>query len=245
MVERLLLKLRQFDKVSSEEEQALRAAVSGPITYTKGQTLNKAKTELGFSSLVTSGFVHSFNAVNDGSRQTVHLAVPGDFIDLHSLLLKVVEHEVVALSDCRVVRFSHDALTYITRKHDHLMRLLWLCLVIDEAIEAQAITSLGIRSAASRMAHFFCELQVRLEAVRLAPPRVGQCCTYSLPISQEKISDVLGLTPVHTNRMLKVLRERDLVTFKANHLVQICDWDGLAQLAEFDPFYLGQRQLPR
>jgi CRP-like cAMP-binding protein len=245
MIEKLILKLRHFDTVSKEEEQAIRAAASEPVRFAKGQTLVKARSELNFSSLLVAGLVQSFNAVHDGSCQTVHLAIAGDFIDLHSLLLKVVEHDVVALTDCQVVRFTHDSLTAITRKHDHLSRLLALCLVIDGAIQRQAITSLGIRSAASRMAHFFCELQVRLEAVGLAPPRVGQSCAYHLPISQEKMSEVLGLTPVHTNRMLKVLRERKLVIFKADHLVQICNWDGLVSLAEFDPFYLGLRQRPR
>jgi CRP-like cAMP-binding protein len=245
MIEKLILKLRHFDALGDEEEQALRAAASEPITVCKGQTLVKARTELNFSSLLISGLVQSFNAVHDGSCQTVHLAVPGDFIDLHSLLLKVVEHDVVALTDCQIVKFSHRSLTEMTRKHDHLARLLWLCLVIDGAIERQAITSLGIRSAASRMAHFFCELQARLEAVGLAPPCEGKTCGYFLPISQEKMSEVLGLTPVHTNRMLKALRERKLLTFKADHLVQIWDWDGLVNLAEFDPFYLGLRQRPR
>jgi CRP-like cAMP-binding protein len=95
------------------------------------------------------------------------------------------------------------------------------------------------------MAHLFCEMRTRLEAVGLAEPCVDQSCCYRLPISQDKMSEVLGLTPVHTNRMLKVLRQRELVTFKADHVVQVHDWDGLAKFAEFDPFYLGLRQRAR
>ena len=245
MIEKLLLKLRQFDTLSDEEQQALDSAALEPSSVAKGQTLAKARTELGFSSLLISGFVQSFSASRDGHCQTVHLAIAGDFLDLHSLLLKVVQNDMVALTDCQVVRFPHAALTEITRKHDHLARLLLLCLVVDGAMERQAITSLGIRSAASRMAHFFCEMQTRLEAVGLAEPCLGQSCSYKLPISQEKMSEVLGLTPVHTNRMLKELRQRELVTFKADHVVRVTNWAGLVKLAEFDPFYLGLRQLAR
>jgi len=52
------------------------------------------------------------------------------------------------------------------------------------------------------------------------------------------------MTPVHVNRMLKELRLMGLLTFKS-HVVEILNWQRLAELAEFDPFYLGLRKRPR
>ena len=132
----------------------------------------------------------------------------------------------------------------ITRKHDHLTRLLWLSTLIDGAIEREMITSLGVRSAVQRLAHLFCELQVRLQAVGLASPCTGPSCSYDLSLNQEELAEVVGMTPVHTNRMLKELRERELLTFRGQ-IVEIADWDGLVDLAEFDPFYLNHRRRPR
>jgi CRP-like cAMP-binding protein len=99
--------------------------------------------------------------------------------------------------------------------------------------------SLGRRSAKSRLAHLFCELQVRLTAAGMAPH--GK---YDLPLNQAELADVLGLTAVHTNRVLKELREEGLLTFKSK-IVEVRDWDGLVALAEFDPFYLSMNQRPR
>ena len=244
MIDKLLVKLRRYDHLSVEEEQALRAAAGEPVRFKRGATIIRAQSELTTSLLLTAGLVHSYRDVADGSRQTVQLAVPGDFIDLHSLLMKQVDHHLAALSDCALVRFPHERLIEITRRHDHLTRLLWLSTVIDGAIEREAITSLGIRSAVSRLAHLFCELQVRLEVVGLAPSCVADRCRYDFQVNQEVLSEILGMTPVHVNRMLRELRERGLLTFRSQ-IVEIASWSGLVALAEFDPFYLNLRQRPR
>ena len=244
MIERLLAKLRCYDKVSEEEEQVLRAAAGDTLKFRRGETLVRARTELSASTLLVDGLIHSYKDLDDGSRQTVQLAVPGDFIDLHSFVMKEVDHNLAALSDCRVVKFPHARIIEITRSHDHLTRLLWLSTVIDGAIERETITSLGLRSAVSRLAHLFCEIQVRLETVGIASPPTDQRCSYDLHANQEELSDILGMTPVHMNRMLRELRQRELLTFKG-HLVEINNWAGLVALAEFDPFYLGLRRRPR
>jgi CRP-like cAMP-binding protein len=158
--------------------------------------------------------------------------------------MKQVDHDLVAMTDCRVVIFPHERLKEITRQHDHLTRLLWLSTVIDGAIERESITSLGVRSSLSRLAHLFCQLQVRLEVVGLASTCVGPTCHYDLDLNQEELSDLLGMTPVHINRKLKELRERELLTFQSR-IVEIHDWSGLVQLGDFDPFYLGLQKRPR
>lgn len=244
MIDKLLIKLRSYDRLSAEEEDVLRSAAGKIVSFNRAQTIVRAKADLTHSTLLIAGLVQSFRTMADGRRQAVQFAVPGDFIDLHSFLMKSVDHDLVAMSNCEVVQFPHDRLAEITRTHDHLTRLLWLSTTVDAAIERETITSLGVRSAISRLAHLFCELQMRLELVGLAPPREGPACCYDLSLNQVELSEVLGLTPVHVNRILKELRERGLLTFRG-HVVQIDDWPGLVALAEFDPFYLNQRKRPR
>jgi CRP-like cAMP-binding protein len=244
MIEALLKKLRHYDDISPDEEKALVAAAGEIASFARGATIIRARTELRVSTLLVDGLVHSYKDLADGSRQTVQLAVPGDFIDLHSFLMKQVDHNLAAMSNCRIVGFPHERLVELTRTHDHLSRLLWLSTTIDGAIEREMVTSLGRRSAISRMAHLFCELQVRLEAVGMADPVHAGGCRYDLKVNQEQLSEILGMTPVHVNRMLKELRLMGLLTFKS-HVVEILNWQRLAELAEFDPFYLGLRKRPR
>jgi CRP-like cAMP-binding protein len=239
MIDRLLLKLRRFDTVSAEEEQALRDAVWKTVSFKRGETIVKAKTELDFSNLLVEGFVHRVKDLRSGARLTLQLAVPGDFVDLHALLLKQLDHDVAALSNCRMVFFKHEKLRDVIDQHLHLGRLLWLSTIVDAAIHREWMLSLGRRTAKSRIAHLFCELQVRLTAAGMAAHG-----TYDLPLSQIELSEVVGLTAVHVNRSLKELRDKGLLTFKGK-IVEVHDWDGLVAVAEFDPFYLSLNQRPR
>ena len=239
MIEKLLMKLRRFDTVSAEEEKALRATVWKKDGFDRGKTIVKAKSELDFSQLLLDGFVYRYKDLKNGERQTLQIAVPGDFIDLHSFLLKQLDHDISSFTECRLALFKHDDLRALIEQHQHLGRLLWLSTVVDAAVHREWMLSLGRRRASSRLAHLFCELQVRLTAAGMA-----EHGTYELPLTQNDLSEILGLTPVHVNRMLKELRDNGLVAFKSKS-VEVQDWDRLVQLAEFDPFYLSLTQRPR
>jgi DNA-binding transcriptional regulator LsrR (DeoR family) len=64
-----------------------------------------------------------------------------------------------------------------------------------------------------------------------------------LPVTQAQLADVLGLTPVHINRMISSLRASGLITTSSQR-VTILDWRGLARAADFDPAYLHLERLP-
>jgi CRP-like cAMP-binding protein len=61
--------------------------------------------------------------------------------------------------------------------------------------------------------------------------------SFHLPLTQVEVADVLGLSVVHMNRIIRELRETGLFTW-AGHTVTILDWDRLQGIAEFDPTYL-------
>jgi CRP-like cAMP-binding protein len=239
MIDKLLLKLRRFDTVSAEEEKALRAAMAGTAKYRRGETIVRARMEQDSSKVLIDGFVYRYKDLKDGARQTLQIAVAGDFIDLHSLLLKQIDHDMACFTECTIGLFPHDRLRGLIEAHPHLGRLLWLTTLVDAAVHREWMVSLGRRSAFSRIAHIFCELQVRLTAAGSA-----EHGTYELPLTQGDLAEMLGLTSVHVNRMLRQMRERGLLTFR-NSVVEIRDWDVLVRVAEFDPFYLSFNQRPR
>lgn len=111
--------------------------------------------------------------------------------------------------------------------------------VIDAAVHREWIVGMGRRTAAARVAHLFCELFKRLEVAGLT-----KADSYNLPINQEQLSDALGLSLVHTNRILSTLRKKAAMTF-SGQTVTILDWNYLARLAEFDPSYMSLWQEPR
>ena len=108
--------------------------------------------------------------------------------------------------------------------------------MVDAAIYRQWVTNLGQRPAINRLAHLFCEMMLRMDAIGRA--KDGSC---ALPITQADLSDASGLSVVHVNRTLQELREMGLITFARGQLT-VHEWDGLAGLADFRPEYLHLRQ---
>ena len=74
-------------------------------------------------------------------------------------------------------------------------------MLADASRIAEHLTNTGRRSAYERVAHLLLELRVRLRRVGLADNN-----EFSLPLTQELMADALGLTTIHTNRMLRLLR---------------------------------------
>ncbi|HYI40806.1 MAG TPA: Crp/Fnr family transcriptional regulator [Allosphingosinicella sp.] len=235
----LLLKLRVRDLVDGEEEEVLRASISEIREHPEGRTLVRTGTTVSHSTLLVEGIVCRYKDLADGQRQIMELHVAGDFVDLHGFLLKQLDHNLGAMTAVRVAMVPHDALRGITETHPHLGRMLWFSTLLDASIHREKILSIGRRSALARIAHIFCELLVRLRIVGLADDK-----GYALPLTQADLADVTGLTSVHVNRMLKKLRDDNLLTFRGGR-VTIGDWERLQRVAEFDPTYLHLERRPR
>lgn len=239
MIEKHLMKLRVRDAISAEEEQALRDAMGEVQTIAADRTFIPAGKELTSSTLLLEGFVCRYKDLSDGQRQITELHVAGDFADLHSFTLKYLDHNIMTLTTSKVVQVPHENLKKITEAHPHLARVMWFSTNLDAAIHREWEVSLGRRSALQRAAHLFCELQVRLGLVGLSTEH-----EYALPITQAELAECLGLTSVHVNRVLKELRDRELVAFRSSR-VTIRDLAGLQRVAEFDPAYLYLDRRPR
>jgi CRP-like cAMP-binding protein len=126
----------------------------------------------------------------------------------------------------------HAKLAEVMEAHPRVARALWRTSLIEASIFREWMIGMGRRSAYARIAHLFCEMAVRLRAAGLVHQN-----RYSFPITQQHLSDALGLSAVHTNRTLQALRGEGLLSFQGGELV-IIDWPGLTAAGEFDIGYL-------
>jgi CRP-like cAMP-binding protein len=239
MIEKSLMQLRARDHVGADEEAALRGVFTQVRTYPSDRTVIEPGVDVTVSTLLLDGLMCRYRDLRNGQRQITGLHVPGDFLDLHSLTLKHLDHGILALTPCRAAIAPHERLIAITEDFPHLTRLFWFLTNLDAAIHREWAVSLGRRPAIARVAHLLCELKLRLGVVGLA-----DAGGYPLALTQSELGECLGLTTVHVNRMLRELRERGLAEFR-NGRVAIRDFDGLARVAEFDPAYLYLEKRPR
>lgn len=238
-IELLCKSLSRRDELQQTEIDILEGLTQKKATFAKGAELISAHSRTNSSCLVTSGLTARAVMLEDGRRQLTALHVPGDFVDLHALLLKVMDHSVVAMTGCTAVFIPHADLTALTERAPHLTRMLWLSTTVDAAIQREMIASIGRRTPLSHLCHMICELYLRFEVVGLAGN--GR---FQLALTQSDVADVLGLSVVHTNRTIRDLRATGFVSWK-NFDVEIRDFDRLADLAGFDPTYLSLTSEPR
>ena len=215
MIEAHLKRLRKRDCISAAEERAIRAITSESRHFPAHRTLIREGDQLSQSLLLIDGWLARAVDMQSGERLFTEIHVPGDFADLHSFTLKRLDHDVVALTDCKVAVVPHDQLYDLTARFPHLGWVYWYTTNVDASIHRQWTVSVGGRNALARMAHLMCELFTRLEVVGAA----------------------LGLTAVHVNRTLQEIRRQGLVEL-ADKRLRILDFEALKRAGEFDPAYL-------
>jgi len=185
--------------------------------------------------LIARGLVARFDQMRDGHRQTTALHVAGEMCDLHSVVQLKASWSITALADVSVVFVPHKHIWDAALRHPNLAIAFWREGVAQSSILAKWVGNLGRKNATARVAHLICEMALRAEAAKL-----GTRTDFDLPMTQEQLADATGITAVHVNRTLQLLRCDAGLTFKRPR-VGIADWNKLTALAEFDPEFLQLR----
>lgn len=233
--------LQRRDSLSQEDLARLRSIPTETRSFQSGDEIVSAGPDKTHSCLMLRGMsarVHKLPG-RDEQRAITALHFPGDFVDLHAFVLKGIEHSVVAVGPADAEFIAHDVLTEITENYPHLTRLLWLSTAIDAAIHRQWLVAANALRSSAHLAHLLCETYTRLVAVGAAGDN-----RLTLPLLQRELADILGYSPIHVNRAVRDLRDRGLVRWTGTE-IEITDWQGLVQLARFDPDYLELRRRRR
>jgi CRP-like cAMP-binding protein len=232
-VARLVEKLeRRGRPLDAQEVAALADAISQITEHPAGRDIVREHDYSTESNLLITGWAYRYSDLADGRRQTLALHMAGDFVDLHSFQLKRMDHSVRTLSPCTVASVPHENLTRITEAFPHLTRQLWFSTLIDAAIMRRWMVGLGQRSALENTAHLFCEIYHRARLVGLVIDDA-----FHFPLNQTEIGEALGISAVHTNRVLQQLRAQKVIS-TAGRTVKILHLRELERLAEFDGTYL-------
>lgn len=232
LVDAHLRKLRARAKVNAAQEQAIREMLSPPRSVAAHKTLVREDVQLSESILVLDGWIARTKDDPRGVRQVLELNLAGDFADLHGYTLKHLDHNLVTLSPSVIATVSHASLEQLFRQEPELEKLYWFSTNLDAAIQREWTYSLARRPAEARMANLFCELFLRMDIAG----RVEDS-SFSFPLSQAQVGECLGLTTVHVNRTLQLLRRKDLIRWEGKRLI-ILDATEVRKVAEFDPTYL-------
>jgi CRP-like cAMP-binding protein len=226
------LRNRGRTRMSAEEIAALEAAFDGVRTVAARKTLIEKGAPVQHSTLLIDGVMCRYLDDNDGQRQLLGVHIAGDFVDLHGFPLERLDHDVATLTEATIATIPRERVMDLVARFPNLARVLWRSTMLDAAMHREWIFRLGRLGAQGRVAHFFSEMETRLRLAGL-----GDENATPLPINQTDVAEACGLTPVHVNRVLRVLREDGLLTFRSG-VIRIDDRHALHRLAEFDDEFL-------
>ena len=183
-------------------------------------------------TFILSGMTYRHKLTTGGERQIVGIDVPGDMISTAYMFLNETDHNIQALISTTVADFPLRRLQQLAFEHPEIGRALWVETLVGSSIAREWIMNAGRREAQQAVAHLLCELALRLACVER-----GKTRTYDLPMTQNQLGDVLGMSLVHVNRTLMALTDMGFIE-RSRRKVCIRDFEALQEVAGFSARYL-------
>ena len=231
----LARKLNTFVALSPDELTCLADLQSNPLRVKRGRQLTQEGQTGHKAFVLQAGWACSYKLLPDGGRQIISFPIAGDVVGLRSVLLRTADHSFSALTDAVVNAVEAPHILNCVTEFPRLGAALLWAASRDEAMVVEHLVNIGRRSAIERTAHFFMEMAERLHLIGQATETEFKC-----PLTQFVLADALGLTAIHVNRVLRELRDRQLLTVRKGS-VSIHDLAGLRKLAGFQGGYLNAR----
>lgn len=202
--EALLLRLGSFAPLAADEIALVRGLAETSVSIPAGTVLAPAglPPQPGF---LLSGWACRRRILRDGRRQILRLILAGDcLVPLVHPLGAPAPCDTVALTRVEVadaaavVAVMHDA---DTRRSPGLRAACAGAAREEELHLLDRIVSLGRQTAYERLGHLLLEFHERLSVVGHT---IGD--QFRMPLTQEALGDVLGLSAVHVNRVVQQMR---------------------------------------
>ena len=221
--------------VRTEIDEEDRAAILGlPYSvrsFDAGSYIIRDGDESNYCRIILDGFAVRHKLNDEGLRQIVSVHIRDDILDSERLYLKTADHNVQTLTRCDIALIPGQALRDLFVNRPSVSVAMFTDTLVEASRYREWMLNIGRRDARTRLAHFLCEIAVRLGARGLAPGH-----RYELPMTQEQLGDALGLTSVHVNRTLKSL-ESDGLIVRHKRILTFPDWSRL-KIADFNDRYL-------
>lgn len=226
--ELLLLRLRGLATLSPRETELVLSLGERPKLHEPGTVVCPHEDGSPHPRLVVGGWAGRPRVLADGRRQILGVLLPGDLMGDRGEGRPLALNPVIALTQVRTIGTA--PLVYAVRNRpDDYPGIAEAFAAIDRAEEQallEHVVRLGCQNALQRMAHLLLELYQRLSAIRFVHQG-----SFPMPLTQDLLGELLGLSLVHVNRIVSQLRRQGLVSIRGG-FVTIADFARLALLAD-------------
>lgn len=235
----LIRRLGHYTHLSHADVDKLNALGGRERHFTRGSDIITAGQQLNELLVIEEGWSIRHKTLEDGRRQVLNVLLPGEIFDLQVMIGAKSDHGVSAVTDVRATVFAPQQISHLLAGSGTLSMALWWTQVQEEAFLREQIVRNGRQSARERIGHLLLELHRRAQIANMAGEN-----GFRLPLTQTVIADILGLTPIHTNRVLRGF-ERDGLIERDRSYIAFKDHDRLAEICHFDPAYFHMEGIHR
>lgn len=228
-------KLGGYGLLSPPDRELLAGMCQNARRFPSRHDLIREGDEPGPVFVMLEGWGCRYKLLPDGSRQIVAFLIPGDFCDMHAGILREMDHSIGTLTPASVATITRERMEEMTEQHPKIAQAFWWTQLVDEGVLRAWIVSMGRRNSTERVAHLICELYARVRNIGLA---TNHSC--EMPLTQVVLADALGLTPIHVNRVMRMLREAGIMDLKGG-ILHVHQPDQLSRIGGFDETYLHRR----
>jgi len=181
--------------------------------------MQKNEDTRGDIKIVRKGWAAAVEIVPYGNFLTSEILVAGDAIGAAFMSGTAQKRNVRAMTDVEYCSFDIEFVMPLLRTRPDVLEL-FLELTSEVMTNLrERLVDLGRRNAEERVASFIVSLHNKLDRRGLL-----NGSKMPFPLRQQDLADALGLTTVHTNRVLKGLREAGVLTISKKE-VYIADVD--------------------
>ncbi len=220
--------LKIFRDFTPAELEFVDTFKTGELKLKAGATLLHEGDASDYLYTLLSGWMFRYKSLPDGRRQILKFVLPGDFVGLQASVFHEAQHTVETLSDAVLCVFPRKKLWSLYSGQPGLgFDVTWLA-AREEKMLDDNLLSIGRRTAIERMAYLIMHLYRRAKELKLV-----EDMAFFTPINQQHLADTLGLSLVHTNKTLRKLYDRDIITWR-DKVLTVKNEAGLAAIAKYE-----------
>jgi len=221
----LLVRLAQFIEPADSDLAALRVLCGAVQQAAPGTQLATEGAARQSAILIHAGWAMRHRSLPDGRRQILDFVLPGDFCDPSIFVSGRSDSAVSCITSVTYSSVSQASLLDAVLHSPRLGVYLWWLEAQEASLLRAHLFAVGRMKAIERVAYLIWELSGRISLLTAGQPAVA----FEIPVSQEMLADVTGLSVVHVCRTLGQL-EREGVIQRSGHVYQVLEPKRLREL---------------
>ncbi len=202
----LVQRLREFSCLNDREIDLMRSIGGPPIHLPRQSVIRSEGCRDRAAFMLLDGWVASSFTVQSGKQSISKIHLPGDLLGSTSLCVDITIDTLTALTPVTFRRVSLETIGMLLSTSPRIAAFLFLSAEKERIALMDGQSLIAHSGPISRLAAFLLDINRRLAAI-------GQSenDSFLLPMTQEKVGELLGFTPVHANRVFRELEHGRLI----------------------------------